>query len=200
MQQGRQGNRRERILPASVAYHGLSRQPNRTAERGWAMTTPTIAFPVRLSEKYRPRKVAEFVGLPKAKRVLSKFVAAPYPCAFLFFGPPGWARLRRRLRWPKRWARSFIIVVPQLFHQQPFAPHRIENLQEQHPQQPLRSNRRTPHIRIPLRKLRRHLFQNAVHHRPDRPQRMIGRHALLRRYITEHRFLLVVFSAHSFAS
>src|SRR2546425_6502532 len=40
----------------------------------------------------------------------------------------------------------------------------------------------------------------AVHHRPDRPQRMIGRHALLRRYITEHRFLLVVFSAHSFAS
>ena len=103
------------------------------------MTTPTIAFPVRLSEKYRPRKVAEFVGLPKAKRVLSKFVAAPYPRAFLFFGPPGWARLRRRLRWPKRWARSFIIVVPQLFHQQPFAPHRIENLQEQHPQQPLRS-------------------------------------------------------------
>jgi replication-associated recombination protein RarA len=53
------------------------------------MTTPTFAFPVRLSEKYRPRKVAEFVGLPKAKRVLSKFVAAPYPCSFLFFGPPG---------------------------------------------------------------------------------------------------------------
>ena len=53
------------------------------------MTTPTFAFPVRLSEKYRPRKVAEFVGLPKAKRVLSKFVANPYPCAFLFWGPPG---------------------------------------------------------------------------------------------------------------
>lgn len=53
------------------------------------MTTPTFAFPVSLSEKYRPRKVAEFVGLPKAKRVLSKFVAAPYPCSFLFFGPPG---------------------------------------------------------------------------------------------------------------
>ena len=53
------------------------------------MTTPTFAFPVRLSEKYRPRKVAEFVGLPKAKRVLAKFVANPYPCSFLFFGPPG---------------------------------------------------------------------------------------------------------------
>jgi replication-associated recombination protein RarA len=53
------------------------------------MTTPTFAFPVRLSEKYRPRKVAEFVGLPKAKRVLSRFVADPYACSFLFFGPPG---------------------------------------------------------------------------------------------------------------
>jgi replication-associated recombination protein RarA len=53
------------------------------------MTTPTFAFPVRLSEKYRPRKVAEFVGLPKAKRVLSRFVANPYACSFLFFGPPG---------------------------------------------------------------------------------------------------------------
>ena len=41
------------------------------------MTTPTFAFPVRLSEKYRPRKVGEFVGLPKAKRVLSKFVGQP---------------------------------------------------------------------------------------------------------------------------
>ena len=53
------------------------------------MTTPSFAFPVRLSEKYRPRKVAEFVGLPKARRVLAKFVANPYPCSFLFFGPPG---------------------------------------------------------------------------------------------------------------
>jgi ATPase family associated with various cellular activities (AAA) len=53
------------------------------------MTTPTFAFPVRLSEKYRPRKVSDFVGLPKAKRVLSKFVAHPYACSFLFFGPPG---------------------------------------------------------------------------------------------------------------
>ena len=58
------------------------------------MSAPSFAFPVRLSEKYRPHKVAEFVGLPKAKRVLAKFVAGPYPCSFLFFGPPGEARLR----------------------------------------------------------------------------------------------------------
>jgi replication-associated recombination protein RarA len=53
------------------------------------MSTPTLPFPIRLSEKYRPRKVADFVGMPKAKRVLAKFVANPYPCSFLFFGPPG---------------------------------------------------------------------------------------------------------------
>ena len=53
------------------------------------MSAPSFAFPVRLSEKYRPRKVGEFVGLQKAKRVLSKFVAHPYPCSFLFYGPPG---------------------------------------------------------------------------------------------------------------
>src|SRR5580704_1589519 len=53
------------------------------------MSTPTFALPVRLSEKYRPRKVAEFVGLSKAKRVLSKFAANPYACSFLFYGPPG---------------------------------------------------------------------------------------------------------------
>ena len=58
--------------------------------RGGAnVSTPTFPFPVRLSEKYRPRKVADFVGMPKAKRVLAKFVANPYPCSFLFFGPPG---------------------------------------------------------------------------------------------------------------
>src|SRR6201981_1154903 len=53
------------------------------------MTTPTFAFPIRLSEKYRPRKVAEFVGLSKAKRVLAKFAASPYAFSFLFYGPPG---------------------------------------------------------------------------------------------------------------
>jgi len=48
-----------------------------------------FAFPVRLSEKYRPRKVSEFVGFAQAKRVLQRFTTTPYPCSFLFFGPPG---------------------------------------------------------------------------------------------------------------
>ena len=53
------------------------------------MSTLSFAFPVRLSEKYRPRRIADFVGLDRVKRIASKFVARPYDCSFLFFGPPG---------------------------------------------------------------------------------------------------------------
>jgi replication-associated recombination protein RarA len=43
-----------------------------------------------LSEKYRPRTLDDFVGLEKPKRVLSKFVKAPFPnAAFLFIGSSG---------------------------------------------------------------------------------------------------------------
>jgi len=49
-----------------------------------------LAFPASLSEKYRPHSLAEFVGLDKPKRVLSKFAASPFPnAAFLFVGPSG---------------------------------------------------------------------------------------------------------------
>jgi DNA polymerase III gamma/tau subunit len=53
------------------------------------MSAPSFAFPVSLSEKYRPRTVAEFVGLEKPKRILAKFASAPYPSAWLFVGPSG---------------------------------------------------------------------------------------------------------------
>jgi len=48
-----------------------------------------FSFPVRLSEKYRPRRISEFVGLERPKRITSKFVARPYDCSFIFYGPPG---------------------------------------------------------------------------------------------------------------
>jgi DNA polymerase III delta prime subunit len=42
------------------------------------------------SEKYRPHKFDDFVGLDKAKKVLAKFAANPFPnAAFLFVGPSG---------------------------------------------------------------------------------------------------------------
>ena len=49
----------------------------------------TLTFPMPLAEKYRPRMIAEFVGLDKPKRILSKFAANPYQSAWLFVGPPG---------------------------------------------------------------------------------------------------------------
>ena len=41
------------------------------------MSTPAFAFPQSLAEKYRPRTIAEFVGLEKPKKILAKFASAP---------------------------------------------------------------------------------------------------------------------------
>lgn len=48
-----------------------------------------LAFPQSLSEKYRPTTLAQFVGLDKPKKILTKFAANPYPSAWLFVGPSG---------------------------------------------------------------------------------------------------------------
>jgi replication factor C subunit 2/4 len=49
-----------------------------------------MQFPACLSEKYRPRDLADFVGLEKPKKVLAKFATNPFPnAAFLFVGPSG---------------------------------------------------------------------------------------------------------------
>jgi DNA polymerase III gamma/tau subunit len=49
-----------------------------------------LNFPASLSEKYRPRALEDFVGLEKARKVLAKFAANPFPnAAFLFVGPSG---------------------------------------------------------------------------------------------------------------
>jgi hypothetical protein len=45
----------------------------------------------------------------------------------------------------------------------------------------------------PSRQLGKHL----VHHGPDRPQRMIFPHPRLRRPITEHLTLLMIYSSHA---
>ena len=55
------------------------------------MTSPqtAFAFPQPLAEKYRPTRIADFVGLDKAKRILGKLAANPYPSAWLFLGSSG---------------------------------------------------------------------------------------------------------------
>jgi replication-associated recombination protein RarA len=49
----------------------------------------TLPFPMPLAEKYRPRAIAEFIGLDKPKRILGKFATCPYQSAWIFIGPPG---------------------------------------------------------------------------------------------------------------
>jgi putative ATPase len=49
----------------------------------------TFPFPMPLAEKYRPRAIAEFIGLDKPKRILGKFATNPYQSAWIFIGPPG---------------------------------------------------------------------------------------------------------------
>lgn len=44
---------------------------------------------VPLVEKYRPKRVENFIGLDKVKRIISKFLQRPYSTAFTFCGPPG---------------------------------------------------------------------------------------------------------------
>jgi ATPase family protein associated with various cellular activities (AAA) len=48
-----------------------------------------LAFPQPLAEKYRPLRIADFVGLEKTKRIITKLAANPYPSAWLFLGPSG---------------------------------------------------------------------------------------------------------------
>jgi replication-associated recombination protein RarA len=44
---------------------------------------------IRLTEKYRPHKVEDFIGLPKIKSILTNFLKNPYPAAFVFIGSSG---------------------------------------------------------------------------------------------------------------
>jgi replication-associated recombination protein RarA len=53
------------------------------------MSTPPLAFPQSLAEKYRPITIAGFIGLEKAKKIMGKFATHPYQSAWLFVGPPG---------------------------------------------------------------------------------------------------------------
>jgi DNA polymerase III gamma/tau subunit len=48
-----------------------------------------LAFPQSLAEKYRPRRIADFIGLERPKKVLSGFLKRPASGAWLFLGPSG---------------------------------------------------------------------------------------------------------------
>jgi ATPase family protein associated with various cellular activities (AAA) len=46
-------------------------------------------YPVSLTEKYQPRKLADFVGLETPKQVFGNLLKAPRPVGLLLVGPPG---------------------------------------------------------------------------------------------------------------
>ena len=46
-------------------------------------------FSQPLAEKYRPRRISDFVGLEKPKKILAKLAANPFPSAWLLVGPSG---------------------------------------------------------------------------------------------------------------
>lgn len=48
-----------------------------------------LDFPQPLTDKYRPRTMAQFVGLAKPKALCAKLAANPFPSAWLFVGPSG---------------------------------------------------------------------------------------------------------------
>lgn len=49
----------------------------------------TLAFPQPFTEKYRPRRISDFIGLSKPKATLGQFAGKPYPSAWLFLGESG---------------------------------------------------------------------------------------------------------------
>ena len=49
----------------------------------------SLTFPQSLSEKYRPTRIAGFIGLDKPRKILSKLAASPFASAWLFTGPSG---------------------------------------------------------------------------------------------------------------
>jgi replication-associated recombination protein RarA len=46
-------------------------------------------FPTPLTEKYRPTAIADFVGLDKIKKAMTKLAAKPFQSAWFFLGPSG---------------------------------------------------------------------------------------------------------------
>jgi len=49
-------------------------------------------FPQSLADKYRPTRIADFIGLERPKKILSAFCKRPASGAWIFLGPSGVAK------------------------------------------------------------------------------------------------------------
>jgi len=89
-------------------------------------------------------------------------------------------------------------IVVELFHQQPFAAHRVQRLQQQRSQQLLRRDRRSPGFGIQFAKPWLQFPQGLIGHATKSTQRVVLGHSLLRADVAEHVQLLLVLSTHTF--
>jgi hypothetical protein len=87
-------------------------------------------------------------------------------------------------------------IVVELLHQLPFRAHRVERLQQQRSQQPLRRDRRSSFAGIEPVERPRQLGERRVHEFADRPQRMIRRYPRLQSHVAEKPFRSLIFAAH----
>jgi len=88
-------------------------------------------------------------------------------------------------------------IVIQLLHQQALAANGVQHLEQQSPQQLFRGNGGTSHLGIHGLKLGPQVRQGLIHHRLDRPQRVIQRHSLCGRKVTEHAILMGIETTHN---
>jgi replication-associated recombination protein RarA len=54
----------------------------------------SFQFPESLTDRYRPRRVDDFCGIPQVKTVLKNFLKNPRSSVWLFFGPSGRGKTR----------------------------------------------------------------------------------------------------------
>lgn len=70
-----------------------------------------LGYPQSLTAKYQPQTFAEFVGLDKPKKTLSKFVERPYSRGFIFEGPSGTGKTTMALALAKQ-VQGEVIHIP----------------------------------------------------------------------------------------
>jgi replication-associated recombination protein RarA len=66
-----------------------------------------------LTEKYRPKRIAEFAGLEKPRKILGCFVSAPCEDAWLFVGKPGTGKTTMGLALAKELNAQFVHIPSQ---------------------------------------------------------------------------------------
>jgi hypothetical protein len=74
---------------------------------------------------------------------------------------------------------------------------RVKDLEQLRAQQPFGRDRGTTDPRVHAVELTGHVAQHPVDQRADRAERVSLRHALLGRYVTEHRVGLAIVSSHA---